>query len=288
MTNQLWSEVTVTVATDDLDAVRERLTQVLDDDLTRFVEERRRDDHVLRLYLRPDEIVAASPIHTRLDHLADDFPAITITFTDHGDRDWSSAWRDHHEPVTLGSRIIVRAPWHDPPEDINRLDIVIEPGMAFGLGTHATTRLAAKLVERNVRTGDRILDVGCGSGLLAFIALRLGATHAVACDHHYPSVRACRDNAALNDFTESIDIVHGSLDTFRGAFDLVVMNVRGEGLLSLIDIATRRDAVGRRWILSGIRHHEEHEIRNRMTAARLTVIERIESEHFVAVAACSL
>jgi ribosomal protein L11 methyltransferase len=115
--------------------------------------------------------------------------------------DWAERWREFHRTVTVGEALTVRAPWHDPAD--TALDIVIDPGPAFGTGAHATTRLCLELLL-SVPAEGPFLDLGCGSGVLAIVAARLGFAPVLAVDNDPAAVEAARSNAAANDATVKV------------------------------------------------------------------------------------
>ena len=110
--------------------------------------------------------------------------------------DWSERWRDFHQPIEIAGRLHVRAPWHPAPPD-GILDVVIDPGQAFGTGAHDTTRLCLELLCA-ISAGGPLVDVGCGSGVLAIAAAKLGFGPVLGVDHERESVAATQDNAAAN------------------------------------------------------------------------------------------
>ena len=114
--------------------------------------------------------------------------------------DWASRWRTFHQPVTIGERLHVRAPWHEAPGDPHLLDIVIDPAQAFGTGAHHTTRLCLEALLELEPAGP-LVDLGCGSGVLAIAACRLGWDPVLGLDHEQESVAATLDNAAVNGVT---------------------------------------------------------------------------------------
>ena len=133
---------------------------------------------------------------------------VDITTTEVAD-DWATAWRTFHRAVTIGDRIHVRPPWADPsPADSDLLDIVVDPGQAFGTGAHHTTRLCLQALLSLV-PGGGLVDLGCGSGVLAIAAAKLGWAPVVGVDHERESVRAARDNALVNGV--QIEVRHGDL-----------------------------------------------------------------------------
>jgi ribosomal protein L11 methyltransferase len=123
---------------------------------------------------------------------------VDITTTEVAD-DWATAWRSFHRPVTIGDRIDVRPPWADPPPqpDPDLLDIVVDPGQAFGTGAHHTTRLCLQALL-SLEPGGGLVDLGCGSGVLAIAAAKLGWAPVLGIDHERESVVAARDNARVN------------------------------------------------------------------------------------------
>ncbi len=139
---------------------------------------------------------------------------VEVTTTQVAD-DWASRWRDFHVPVTIGERVHVRPPWCDPPEvgggpDRGALlDIVIDPNQAFGTGAHATTRLCLEALLALDDHSGPLVDLGCGSGVLAIAAARLGWGPVSGIDHEHAAVEAARVNATANGVT--IDVRHGDL-----------------------------------------------------------------------------
>jgi ribosomal protein L11 methyltransferase len=111
--------------------------------------------------------------------------------------DWHERWRDFHRPVDVGARLHVRAPWHPPPAAEDVVDLVVDPGQAFGTGAHHTTRLCLELLLE-LEPGGALVDLGCGSGILAIAAARLGWEPVTGVDHERESVRATQENAAAN------------------------------------------------------------------------------------------
>ncbi|CAA9471391.1 MAG: Ribosomal protein L11 methyltransferase [uncultured Solirubrobacteraceae bacterium] len=141
---------------------------------------------------------------------------VEVTTTHVGD-DWASRWRDFHRPVTVGGALHVRPPWADAPAgsadkaDRQLIDIVIDPNQAFGTGAHDTTRLCleALLALENPSPPTPLVDLGCGSGVLAIAAARLGWGPVLAIDHEHAAVRAARENAHVNGV--QIEVRHGDL-----------------------------------------------------------------------------
>ncbi len=140
---------------------------------------------------------------------------VAVTTTEVAD-DWASRWRDFHVPVTIGGRLHVRPPWCEPAGDLELLDIVIDPNQAFGTGAHATTRLCLELLLElgdDARAGG-LVDLGCGSGVLAIAAAKLGWGPIVGIDHEHAAVQAARRNARANGVRVAVrqgDLRHGGV-----------------------------------------------------------------------------
>jgi ribosomal protein L11 methyltransferase len=125
---------------------------------------------------------------------------VDITTTEVAD-DWAERWREFHRPLTVGGRLHVRPPWCDAPGDPGLLDIVVDPGQAFGTGAHHTTRMCLEALlelERAAKPSGAFMDLGCGSGVLAIAAAKLGWAPVAGVDHERESVAATTDNAAVN------------------------------------------------------------------------------------------
>jgi ribosomal protein L11 methyltransferase len=138
------------------------------------------------------------------------------------DADWAEAWKEHFQVTRIGRRIVIKPSWREyapPPEAVV---LALDPGMAFGTGTHPTTRTCLEALEDGVRPGDDVLDVGTGSGILAVAALKLGAARALACDISTVAVRAATENVALNGLADRIEVVQGSLGLGPGGEPLLV------------------------------------------------------------------
>lgn len=173
--------------------------------------------------------------------------------------DWASRWRSFHEPVTIGGRLHVRAPWHDRPDRAaGVLDVAIDPAQAFGTGAHATTRLCLQALLELDPQGP-LVDVGCGSGVLAIAACKLGWEPVVGYDHEVESVAATRDNAAAN----GVAVTTAELDLLAGGLvpcaPTTVANLMRPLLLHIAAAGFAGESP-RTLVLSGLLAHEADEV----------------------------
>ena len=174
---------------------------------------------------------------------------------------WRDAWREHFKVTRLGPRLVIRPSWE--PFEPKRDDVVltIDPGRAFGSGTHESTRLVMRELDRRIRGGERVLDVGCGSGILAVAALLLGASRARAVDVDPDAIEVTKENARLNGVASRIEASTTDVGKLRGTYDVVLANIEARVLVPLADAIAARVATGGTLVLSGILRGQEDEVR---------------------------
>ncbi|MFY9607432.1 MAG: 50S ribosomal protein L11 methyltransferase [Blastocatellia bacterium] len=191
------------------------------------------------------------------------------------DQDWMQKWKEGFEPIEIGSRLIVAPSWKLPGDGDGRTVVQIDPGMAFGTGTHETTRLCLEGVEAHWR-GGRLLDVGTGTGILAIAAALLApGSRIIAIDVDPQAVQVARENAEINGVSSSIEIVEGQASEFTvSPFDMVVANLTAEVIISLVDDLAECLAASGMLILSGILTTLEADVENAAKRSGLVIVER--------------
>ncbi|MDR3344573.1 MAG: 50S ribosomal protein L11 methyltransferase [Oscillospiraceae bacterium] len=213
--------------------------------------------------------------------------AHTIALADCRAEDWENNWKQYFRPTPVGELLLIIPEWlraETVPAD-GRVPLYIDPGLAFGTGSHATTRLCLELLEKNTTPAGEVLDVGCGSGILGIAALLLGAGRVFGVDIDPVAVRAATENAALDGFAPPVyTAAQGVLAEQPAAqYDTVLANIVADVLIPLAaDICTRLREDGR-LILSGIIEHSEADVTAAYEAHGLRVMERSENDGWVAL-----
>ena len=235
------------------------------------------DKLILRAYFPADESADATKaqLETALGHMRLLYPMPAPRYRPLREEDWSQAWKAHYQPLRIGQRLLVRPRWIDVALAAGDIEIALDPGMAFGTGTHPTTQLCLEALETAVPPGGDALDLGCGSGILAIAAAKLGARHVLALDIDPLAVAATRDNARANGVAQRITARQGSLEIARGAarrFDLLTVNILARVIVQLaadgLGGLLRR---GGRALFSGIIETQADEVETALRGAGLQV-----------------
>ncbi|HEX5338940.1 MAG TPA: 50S ribosomal protein L11 methyltransferase [Gallionella sp.] len=175
------------------------------------------------------------------------------------DNDWVRLTQSQFDPIPISPRLWIVPTWHTP-SDPNAINIVLDPGLAFGTGSHPTTRLCLRWLDNNIKGGESVLDYGCGSGILAIAALKLGAARAVGVDVDSQAVVASRDNAAANQ-VENVQFFMPN-NAPQGTYDLVVANILTNPLRMLAPLLANATRQGGQIVLSGILEEQAQDVMN--------------------------
>lgn len=218
-------------------------------------------------------------------------PVPTPMYTQIADQNWMEAWKQHYKPILIGQRLLILPAWLESP-DLKRIPIKIDPGMAFGTGTHPTTQLCLELMELSSdhRPLSTIIDVGCGSGILSIAALKLGASSVLGVDIDIESVKNSRENADVNGMGKELILGQGSVtEVLAGQFEfksapLVLANILAPVLIRLFD-AGLADLIqpDGEIILSGILSHQAEHVMEAGQAKGLKRGETRQMKDWVAI-----
>lgn len=201
------------------------------------------------------------------------------------EEDWSNAWKKYYHPVQVGEHLVVCPSWEAYDRQPDDVVLTLNPGMAFGTGTHDTTRLCMELLEKYITPQDTVLDVGCGSGILAITAALLGANKIIGCDIDEVAVKVAGENAALNGVQDRIAFHQGDLTSqVEGSFQIICANIVADVIIRLSEDAGRYLAKDGIFITSGIIDTREQDVLNALEQNGFQVIERRTSGGWVALA----
>ncbi len=314
MTDTIWLEISLLVDGELAEAVADVLARfapngvVTESTGVKFLDEENEGVAVgpvsVRAYLEINEQIEETrqKLEEALFYLGMIQPLPAPTYKNIADQNWMEAWKEHYKPIPIGKRLMIVPAWMDSP-DATRIPIKIDPGMAFGTGTHPTTQLCLELIEKtifDIRKSEneyrksnpeyRVIDVGCGSGILSIAALKLGAASALGVDIDIESVINSRENAEKNGIGAEFIIGQGSVAEVKaGQFafasaPLVVANILAPVIIRLFD-AGLADLVdeGGELILSGILAEQAEKVSEAASAQGLVVSEKRQMGDWVAL-----
>ena len=225
-----------------------------------------------------------------------DCGTLLMTMDNLQEADWENNWKQFYKPMEIGERLLVIPQWEqDDPKvrralEGGRVPLILEPGLTFGTGSHATTRLCLTVLERAVKGGERVLDLGCGSGILSIAALRLGAASALAVDIDDKCLDIAYENAAMNGIgkdacTVRVGDVLGD-EALRaelgGGYDVVLANIVADVIIGLAPVVRSLLAEGGVFLCSGIIDERAEEVAEQLRRAGLEIVETRSAEGWYA------
>lgn len=256
---------------------------IVDEDLEKSLEGVSR----VRLYLedRPDAREEIARLRELLAGLLEAYPeaglgSLRLSLANVKDEDWENNWKQYYQPIPIGKRLLVVPKWMEPDRSEGRIPVLLDPGMIFGTGAHASTQMCMLRLEELIRGGEEVLDLGSGSGILSITALRLGAAHATGVDVDPKAEDIARENAAINGLgADRFTAVTGNVitgqaeleDLFSKTYDVVCMNIFADVIIPMAAVLPRFMTAKTRLICSGVLENRYEEVREAIEAAGLTV-----------------
>lgn len=240
-------------------------------------------------YLPEDERLDAcrQRLEAEIDRLGNHIGLVyRISYREVDEQNWAESWKAFFWPQKIGERIVVKPSWRDYASSPGEIVIELDPGMAFGTGTHPTTALCVQLLERHLKPGDSFLDVGTGSGILLLAAAKLGAGRLCGGDRDEMAVRVAAENLRRNGVNaRRACLAQGALAApFRGRFDVVAANILTQVIIELLDDVARLLKPGGIFIGSGIIDPNRDLVAGKMQDVGLEVLEIQQKEGWVALA----
>lgn len=201
------------------------------------------------------------------------------------EKEWADNWKKFFKTTEIGEKLVIRPSWEEYDNKDGRKMLSIDPGAAFGTGTHATTRMCLALLEKYVKDGTTLLDIGSGSGILSIAAVLLGAAHADGVDIDPVAVKVAAENAEMNNISEKVTYIKGDLcDKISGKYDVVCANIVADVIISLLENVDRYMKDGGVFICSGIIDVREDDVKEAFDKFGFTVIDDAVCENWRAFA----
>lgn len=313
-----WLEVTVKTSSQGIDHVADRLTAmgidsfIIDDeaDFNSFLEENTKYwDYVdedlsrqmsglsqIRFYIQEDSSAQATldALKAQLEDLRQgqrvDLGSLEVTTKVTRDEDWENSWKQYYEPIEIGSRLLINPCWMEPPQGNDRIVVSLDPGVAFGTGSHASTRMCLEELECRIQGGETLVDLGSGSGILSIAALHLGVSSAIGVDIDDKAADAARENAAINGYGEPefLSLCGNVLGEDRpelGKYDIVLANIVADVIIPLSAVVKDYMKENSLFICSGILNTRADEVIKALESHGLRIISRRDSEDWVQLTA---
>lgn len=212
--------------------------------------------------------------------------ATRIAFQEMDEEDWAESWKEYFWPEKVGEKIVVKPTWRDYVPEAGEMVLEIDPGMAFGTGTHPTTSLCIQLMEKYLHPGDSVLDIGTGSGILLLAAAKLGAGELRGIDNDPVAVEIARKNLLLNQIaSEQFSIMTGHLaENVHQRFDLIVANILTDVIVRLADSLPPLLHENAMFVCSGIISENRERVTEKMKTLGFEIAEVREKEGWVGIA----
>ena len=301
---ETWNEITVKVKTEDTARASDVCTVVADmgiyvedysdlenvvwniahvDLIEQELLERDRTHSLIHVYIKQekDALECVEFIKARLDAEGIEYETSIVGVNE---EDWANNWKQYYHTQRIGKRIVVTPSWEEYTPTEGEVQMRLDPGMAFGTGTHDTTRLCLELLEEVVTPETRILDVGTGSGILSVGGVLLGAPSALGVDIDPVAVKVANENAEINEVNGKTEFVCGDLtDKVHGKFEIVTANIVADVIIRLLSTVKNYLLKGGVLIVSGIIDTRADEVENACHEAGFVTEKRLEHGGWVAI-----
>ena len=201
------------------------------------------------------------------------------------EQDWANSWKEYYKPFKIGNNIVIKPSWENYTQEANDIIIELDPGMAFGTGTHETTWMCIELLEEYIKNNCVVFDIGCGSGILSIVSSKLGASKVIGVDIDEIAVKASRENVSISK-VENVEIKSGNLlDVIRGRSDIIVANIIADVIIKICKSIPQFLQPGGVFICSGIINSKLEEVKVALQSNGFTILKIKEMGEWAAVVA---
>ena len=239
---------------------------------------------IVHIYISPEDNPQEAIAFLKERYTSEEIPH-TIECESCVEEDWLNNWKKYFNPIPVGEKLLIRPTWRDEFDADGRVVLNLDPGLAFGTGTHETTRLVLQVIEKYAGKGKTFLDIGCGSGILAVAGLLLGCDSAVGVDIDEMAVKTAGENAQLNGVSDRFEVLCGNLtDKISGTYDIVAANIVADAIIMLSrDVGSfmKDDSV---YIMSGIIDTRSEEV-EAAVSENFEIIDKYEENGWVCLVA---
>lgn len=296
-----WLQMSITCSGELAEAIAEAMSRFVKEGVaiesvttfdTENYEFKSTGDAKVSVYLENDDALEST--RQRLEevvwHFSQIVPIPAPEFKQIQDEDWMAAWKKNYQPIKVGIKFLVLPSWMEASTGETRTIIRIDPAMAFGTGTHPSTQLCLLAIEDHLKPGLDVIDLGCGSGILAIAALKHGAKYALALDTDQNAVIATKANAAINGIQENLDTFKGSLDDILdGDYQIKQASFVMANILAPVIIKLFKEGLsltlkpGGLMILAGILENQAEEVLTAVKTSGLHLIQKYQQDDWVAL-----
>lgn len=209
-----------------------------------------------------------------------------VSYAEIAEADWSTAWKSYYKPERIGKKIVVSPSWEDYTPEEGDIVIWLDPGMAFGTGSHPTTAMMIKLIEKYLKAGQNMIDVGTGSGILAIAGAKLGAASVLAVDIDTLAVGIAQQNVDLNGVSDSVTVRYNDLLTgIDGDYQMITANLIADPIIAMAPKAYEKLGTGGLFLASGIINHRHQEVEEALRSLGFLILETLKEGEWVSLVA---
>lgn len=300
-----WTEIIITVSLSDVDTVAAIANMAVKggiyiedySDLEKGAEEiahidlideelvnKDRNKCLVHLYVSGEENVNEHLMFLK-ERLSAENIEFRIDTTSVKESDWAENWKKYFKSVNIGNRLTICPAWEKPETENGRVILKMDPGAAFGTGTHATTSLCLELLDKYVKGGENVLDIGCGSGILSIAATLLGARNAIGVDIDATSVKVAKENAEMNGVENKTEYIIGDLaDKIKGKFNIICANIVADIIIKLSAEISQFMDDSAVFITSGIIDVRVNDVLEGFKSNNLVIIDEYKKDNWYAFA----